>query len=169
MLNVTAPVARDRSDLLRGTVRVSVPTMGRATKARLLARYLEGWAEADPVKIAEATAPGYRFDDPFVGTFSTLALPRYFEALRSRAVIPRHHLSFLLRGPMDASSEDELQFWREAPHVGLTGTSLIMIGPRGVTAERVAYDLNIASEQLRGPRDAVHRNPESDEYAPRNR
>jgi hypothetical protein len=81
MLNVTPipaaglfPVPATRCDYAEDAIR-----------ARLLAGYLEGWAKADPVKIAGATTPGYSFDDPFVGTFSILALPRYFEALRSRA------------------------------------------------------------------------------------
>jgi hypothetical protein len=128
---------------------------GQAIGARLVADYLEGWAVADPVMIAAATAPGYRFDDPFVGTFSTVALPRYFGTLRSRAglvsLVSRDHLSFVLRGPMDTPSRDgELQFWREVPCLGLTGMSLVTIGPLGVTSERVTCDLNIASEQLRG-------------------
>ncbi len=126
------------------------------TRARLLAEYLEGWSEADPVKIASATASAYRFDDPFVGTFATLTLPRYFQALGSRvglgALVGREHLSFVLRGPMDVpSSNGERQYWREAAHLGLTGTSLITLGPDGVMSERVAYDLNLASEQLRWP------------------
>jgi hypothetical protein len=45
----------------------------------------------------------------------------------------------------------ELQLWREAPRLGLTGLSVITVGPLGVTSERVAYDLNMASEQLRQP------------------
>ena len=128
-----------------------------AMQARLLARYVEGWAEADPVKIADAAAPEYCFHDPYVGTFSISALPRYFEALRSRtSLAPRtgwQHLSFLLSGPMDASHPPRgaLQFWREAPRLGLTGTALITVGPSGVVSERVAYDLNIASDQLRRP------------------
>jgi hypothetical protein len=108
------------------------------------------------VKIARATTPAYRFDDPFVGTFATLTLQRYFQALRSRvglgALVGREHLSFVLRGPMDAPfSNGEQQYWREAAHLGLTGTSLITLGPDGVMSERVAYDLNLASEQLRWP------------------
>jgi hypothetical protein len=122
-------------------------------QARLLAHYVEGWAQADPVKIADATAPEYCFDDPFVGRFSILALPRYFEALKSRTGLGGwQHLQFLLSGPMDGwPQRDALQFWREAPELGLTATSLIAIGPTGVTSERVAYDLNIASDQLRRP------------------
>ena len=159
MLNVIIdPAAFVPAHARHGTGRTPAPARRRideATRAQLLARYLEGWAEADPVRIAGATAPGYRFDDPLVGTFSTLALPRYFGMLRSRAglgaLVRRDHLSFVLRGPMDTPSVGgELQFWREAPHLGLTGRSLITIGPLGVISERVAYDLNVASEQLRG-------------------
>lgn len=161
---ISVPAAFDPRHALSGTLRVPAPARRRALEeqasiALLLASYLQGWAEADPVRIAEATAPGYRFDDPFVGTFSTLALPRYFGALRSRCGLgvraAREHLAFALRGPMDTSSaRGELQFWREAPRLGLTGTSVIAIGPGGVTSERVAYDLNMASEQLRQTRRA---------------
>ena len=42
-----------------------------------------------------------------------------------------------------------LQFWREAPRIGLTGISQIVVGERGVIAEGVAYDLNEASDMLR--------------------
>ena len=41
-----------------------------------------------------------------------------------------------------------LQFWREAPRIGLTGVAWIEIGELGVSAESVAYDLNMASELL---------------------
>jgi hypothetical protein len=160
MLNVaTISVGLDTGHPLRDPRSLPVPARGRTiadagARAHLLADYLEGWAEADPVKIADATAPEYRLDDPFVGAFSTRSLPRYFAALRSRAgiggLVGREHLAFVLRGPMDtASARGELQFWREAPRLGLTGTSLITIGPAGVTSERVSYDLNMASEQLR--------------------
>jgi hypothetical protein len=158
---ISVPAAYDPRHALNSSLRVPASTKRRALGeqafiARLLASYLRGWAEADPIRIAEATAPGYHFDDPLVGTYPVLALPRYFEAVRSRtglgAIASREHLSFVLRGPMDASSaRGELQFWREAPRLGLTGTSLIAIGPGGVTSERVAYDLNLASGQLRQP------------------
>jgi len=156
---ITNPAGPEACHGFRGPGLISAPARRSASvnetiRARLLSDYLEGWAGADPVKIADATAPGYHFEDPFVGTFSTLALPRYFEALRSRnglgARAGRQHLSFLLRGPMDNPPvPGTLEFWREAPRLGLTGTSLITVGPHGVTSERVAYDLNMASEQLR--------------------
>ena len=51
---------------------------------------------------------------------------------------------------MDGLSErGALEFWREAPRLGLTDTSLITVGPLGVISERVAYDLNMASDRLR--------------------
>jgi len=40
------------------------------------------------------------------------------------------------------------QFWREAPRIGLTGSAQIVVGPYGVIAERVVYDLNLASDLL---------------------
>jgi hypothetical protein len=57
-------------------------------------------------------------------------------------------MAFCLHGPMDAD-RDELLFWREAPWLGLVGTARIDIGERGVCAESVAYDLNLASDLLR--------------------
>jgi hypothetical protein len=35
----------------------------------MLKCYLEGWAEANSAKILAATAPGYHFRDPFVGSY----------------------------------------------------------------------------------------------------
>jgi hypothetical protein len=52
----------------------------------ILARYLEGWAEANPVKIFDATAAGYCFHDPLVGSFSRRGLPEYFERLQAQFV-----------------------------------------------------------------------------------
>ncbi len=67
----------------------------------MLARYLEGWTEADPAKIADATADDYDFHDPLVGHFSRRTLPQYFALLRSRFVIAgvaeRSDLAFALR------------------------------------------------------------------------
>jgi hypothetical protein len=42
-------------------------------------------------------------------------------------------------------------YWREAPHLGLTGHSEIVVTHRGIVSEAVAYDLNIACEMLRPP------------------
>jgi hypothetical protein len=64
----------------------------------------------------------------------------------------REHLSFVLRGPMVASSaRGELQFWREAPTHGAHGHLAHRHWAGRVTSERVAYDLNLASGQLRQP------------------
>ena len=65
--------------------------------------------------------------------------------------ISRRELAFFLRGPKKLRSHNELQFWREAPRIGLTGVAEIEVGERGVVAERVAYDLNLASDILCRP------------------
>ena len=126
----------------------------KAVRTSPLARYLEGWAEANPGKILDATAPGYRFRDALVGTFSRGSLREYFDLLRERlslaGAVRRSDIAFFLRGPMDRpSSLKGLQYWREAPRVGLTGISRIVVGAQGVIAEGVAYDLNEASDLLR--------------------
>ena len=125
----------------------------KAGRTSPLARYLEGWAEANLGKILDATAPGYRFRDALVGTFSRGSLRGYFDLLRKKlslARATRPDIAFFLRGPMARPScPNGLQFWREAPRVGLTGISQILVGEGGVIAERVAYDLNEASDMLR--------------------
>ena len=120
-----------------------------------LDRYIEGWGQADLEKILEATAPSYRFTDPFVGSFDARSLHKYFYLVQNRlsrmGPIGRRELAFFLRGPMKQRSHKELQLWREEPRIGLTGVAEIEIGERGVVAERVAYDLNLASEILCRP------------------
>ena len=117
-----------------------------------LNRYIEGWVQIDLEKILDATAPSYRFTDPFVGSFDGRSLHKYFDLLQDRlsctGAISRRELAFFLQGPMQLRSHKELQFWREAPRIGLTGVTEIEIGERGVAAERVAYDLNLASDIL---------------------
>jgi hypothetical protein len=120
----------------------------------MLGRYLEGWAEADPTKIADATAPNYDFHDPLVGHFSRRTLPQYFAFLHSRfavaGVVEARELAFTLRGPMLGHSHSpRRQYWREASSLGLTGLSEITLTHRGVASEAVVYDLNIACETLR--------------------
>jgi hypothetical protein len=126
----------------------------RTIRNSLLDRYIEGWAEANSAKVAAATAPGYCFCDPLVGNFLPRTLHEYFDLLGDRlfrAGVPgRPDIAFVLCGPMDRPSHSgKLQFWREAPRMGLTGISEIEVGHRGVIAERVAYDLNLASDALR--------------------
>jgi hypothetical protein len=121
----------------------------QALQEWLLDYYIRGWAEADPVRILEATAPNYHFHDPLVGLFSRQSLAHYFEMLRTKCAragaIERCDLAFVLRGPINGSQ----QFWREAPGIGLSGIAEIVVGPYGVITERVAYDLNLASDLLR--------------------
>ena len=123
-----------------------------ANRTAPLNRYIEGWALTDLEKILDATAPNYRFTDPLVGSFDRRSLHKYFDLLQDRlsctGVISRRELAFFLRGPMKLRSHQELEFWREAPRIGLTGVAEIEIGERGVVAERVAYDLNLASDRL---------------------
>ena len=132
MLNTTMSVrGRDTPHVHREPVRASRDAW--LARDCILARYLEGWAEANPAKIFDATAAGYCFHDPLVGSFSRRGLPEYFERLQAQFVrtglISRQDLSFQLRGPMDwLSRHDELEFWRTAPRVGLTGTSQIKAG-----------------------------------------
>jgi hypothetical protein len=120
----------------------------------LLALYLEGWAQVNSAKILAATAPGYRFCDPLVGTFFRRTAHEYFDLLQNRlsggGAVEQADLAFFLHGPIETlSRDDELQFWREAPRVGLTGISRVKIGPLGVIADSVAYDPNLTSDTLR--------------------
>jgi hypothetical protein len=121
---------------------------------KCLMRYLEGWADANPLKILAATARGYRFEDPLVGTFTQRSLPRYFGFLQERFAFRGRmewgDVAFQLRGPMAGLPRHEgLQFWREAPGLGLTGVTRIVLSEQGVVAESVAYDLNMACAVLR--------------------
>jgi hypothetical protein len=51
---------------------------------------------------------------------------------------------------LSASNAARRQYWREAPFLGLAGLAEITLREGWVTAEAVAYDLNIACETLRG-------------------
>lgn len=154
MLDTTMSVrVRDTPHVHRAPLHASPDAW--LARDRILARYLEGWAEADPAKIADATAEDYDFHDPLVGRFSRRTLPQYFALLRSRfgiaGVAATRDLAFTLRGPMSSASHAaRRQYWREAPLLGLTGLSEISVRHEGVAAEAVAYDLNLASETLRG-------------------
>jgi hypothetical protein len=123
-----------------------------AIRHSLLDCYVEGWAETDFVKILAAAAPDYRLHDPYVGSFSRWSLHEYFDrvcaGLSRMGAISRADMAFVLRGPVDSLAEG-LEFWREAPGIGLTGITRIEVGERGVISECVAYDLNLASDLLR--------------------
>jgi hypothetical protein len=122
--------------------------------SRVLDRYLEGWAEVNLGKILAATAHCYCFDDPLIGQFSRWNFPAYFEHLQARfacaGAAEPEDFAFVIRGPMDGPLQHgRLKFCREAPRLGLTGITLITIGERGIIAESVAYDLNLACHLLR--------------------
>jgi hypothetical protein len=131
---------------------VARPRDREAIRHSLLDCYVEGWAETDFVKILAATAPDYGFHDPYVGSFSRWSLHEYFDRVCARlsrmGAISRADMAFVLRGPVDSRPEG-LEFWREAPRIGLTGISRIEVGERGVISDCVAYDLNLASDLLR--------------------
>jgi len=119
-----------------------------------LDRYLEGWARLNLEEIVDATAAGYCFRDPLVGTFSRWSLPEYFDVLMrgcSRAgAVRRRDVAFELHGPMEGLSHlGGIWFWREAPRIGLAGVTQIKVGAQGVIGESVAYEGNLASEMLR--------------------
>ena len=116
--------------------------------------YVEGWSQADPEKIAAATAEGYEFHDPLVGRFSKHDLQHYFALLRARFPVTSTRacgvLGFTLRGPMLGTSDEGChRYWREAPLLGLTGDSRITVTAAGIAAESVAYDPSLACEILR--------------------
>ena len=117
----------------------------------LLDCYREGWAEANLAKILAATAPRYRFHDPLVGSFSRWSLHEYFDRIQDRlcrsGTIHLEDMAFFLRGPMGVRPNG-LQFWREAPRIGLTGVAQVEIEELGISAESVGYDLNLASDLL---------------------
>ena len=140
-----------RLDRIQDQVHVRVDDP-RPAQSCLPDRYIGGWATVDPVKMLAGTAPGYHLHDPLVGIFPRRSLHQYFELLRAAfaraGTVQRQDLAFFLQGPMATGRNGKLQFWREAPGLGLTGIAQIEIGPRGVIAERVAYDLNIASDLL---------------------
>jgi hypothetical protein len=121
------------------------------TEDWLLDTYFEGWADADADLILSATAPNYCFHDPLVGRFARVSLPRYFTLLHEKfaraGAMKRRAVAFILCGPMIGTHGQ--RFCREAPALGLTGTSEIILGPHGIVSERVAYDLNLACGQLR--------------------
>jgi hypothetical protein len=128
------------------------------TEAGLLALYIAGWSEADPRKIADAAAIDYTFEDPLVGRFCRHSLAEYFDIVRGRFAISgptaRKDLAFALRGPMQGLAGRRRghcwrEFSREAPALGLTGIAKIAVTPKGIIADAVAYDLNMATEVLR--------------------
>ena len=141
--------------LYRGTpLPVSRIQSGLHTKAapwRFLVRYISGWAQADPTMIAGAAIDGYRFHDPLVGVFTGQRLSCYFKLIHAQFECDgvQAQPAFYLRGPMDGCTQGEFAFFREAPQLGLTGIARILVGPRGVMAETVAYDPNMATETLR--------------------
>jgi hypothetical protein len=120
---------------------------------QFLLRYIEGWAEADAAKIAAAGSEGYSFHDPLVGSFDRDSLQDYFAILKQRvgfdsSCFPQRGvcleaLATYWQAPL-------LRFWRSIPECGLSGTSDIEFSGARIRREVVCYELNIATEWLRG-------------------
>jgi hypothetical protein len=96
---------------------------------------------------------GLRFPRPARRSFFGAELAAIFQiaagALRHPAPRARN-LAFALHGPIHPLRGDRSRrYWREAPLLGLAGESEIVVTRRGVAAEAVEYDLNIASDALR--------------------
>jgi hypothetical protein len=126
----------------------------KASRISSLDRYLEGWAKLNLEQIVDATATGYCFRDPLVGTFSRWSLHEYFYVLMHRCscagAVKRRDIAFELHGPIEGPSHlGGIWFWREAPRIGLTGVTQIEVGEQGVIGESVAYEANLASDMLR--------------------
>lgn len=126
----------------------------KAGRTSPLDRYIEGWAKVNLEEILDATAAGYCFHDPLVGTFSRRSLHEYFDILMHRCsragAVKRRDIAFELHGPMEGPSHlNGARFWREAPRIGLTGITQIEAGEQGVIGESVAYEGNLASDMLR--------------------
>jgi hypothetical protein len=124
------------------------------TSDHLLLRYIEGWAAADATRIASAVTEDYSFLDPLVGCFDRNTLEEYFTILRRRvgfdSVCSQQSKICLNALPTRRWPTGKLQFWRSIPECGLTGTSDIGMSGTRVHKEVVCYDLNLATEHLRG-------------------
>ena len=116
------------------------------------ARYLDGWAEAGPAKIADATptitiSTSTRW--PLLETNIAAVLhPAAFAFFGSGGCAnagPGVHPSRSRSRPLPRGSAPVLA--RGSPP-GLTGPSEIVVTCRGAAAEAIAYDLNMACETL---------------------
>lgn len=121
---------------------------------RFLLRYIEGWAEADAAKIAAAGSADYSFVDPLVGSFDRNSLQDYFAILRRRVGFDSTRV-LQRKVSLEAFSTPQwpapvLRFWRSIPECGLEGTSDIEFSDARIRREVVCYELNIATEWLRG-------------------
>jgi hypothetical protein len=125
---------------------------------RLLRRYIEGWAEANATKIADVVTADYSFLDPLVGCFDRDTVQHYFTILRRRvgfdSLCSQQSKICLDAFPTPQRPARKLRFWRSIPECGLAGTSEIEISGARVHKEVVDYELNIATEHLRGVPDA---------------
>jgi hypothetical protein len=134
--------------------RAHVASLQVLTSDRLLLRYIEGWGEADAAKIADAVMADYIFLDPLVGRFDRDTLQHYFTILRQRvgfeSIRTQQRKVCLDAFPTPQWPARKLRFLRSIPECGLAGLSDIEICGARVHTEVVCYELNIATEYLRG-------------------
>ena len=130
--------------------------LARAREAgpeRQLERYLAGWAAADLGRIMAAVAADYRREDPLVGAFDRDDLGAYLALLCQRVGfgalrVYRHKVWFEGAAALPALGRP-LRLWRALPETGPAGISEIELGAAGVRRERLCYEANLATEQLR--------------------
>jgi hypothetical protein len=127
----------------------------------LLLRYIEGWAEADAVKIAAAVSTDYSFLDPLVGQFDRDSLHCYITILRQRAGLCSSRLAArkveLSAFPGSHWPARNLRFWRSLPESGLSGMTDIELRSERVCRDVVCYEPGLAVECLRMSAASAHR------------
>ena len=141
------------TDALAARRPARAPAVRAVGRERQLERYLAGWAAADLGRIVAAVAADYRLDDPLVGVFDRDALGAYLALLRQRVGFGalrmyRRKVWFEGRAALPALGRP-LRLWRTLPETGLAGISEIELGVTGVRRERLCYEANLATEQLR--------------------
>lgn len=121
---------------------------------RPLLCYVEGWAQADAVKIAAAVSVDYSFVDPLVGRFDRDSLHEYIAILQQRAGLCGSRFASqkvqLNAFPGAQWPALRLRFWRSLPECGLSGTSDIELSGQRVRRDVVCYEPSLAVEYLRG-------------------
>ncbi len=120
-----------------------------------LADYVAVWAAADALRIRTALHRDFVLDDPLLGSFTLDRMQDYFAVVADRFAVSGpvglQHVIFRLHGPMrSAVWPGQLLYAREAPHLGVSGSSSLELWGDLVFRDHVSYDLNMATEVLRG-------------------
>ena len=119
--------------------------MSTVTTIDQLTVYAEGWANADPGRILEATSPDFVFDDPNAGSIPRADFASYFEATKVAVEAMRTSPSsttWMEISEVATKEEDGVVTawcWWAIPGTGVEGSGLIKVGVEGVRSERIAY------------------------------